>query len=186
MVLPPSVSSTLSFPEGRLVAAYVFFPCLPMTSILLSFPQECVLGCCSYARCEEVCHGFPLPVQVNISVAWNRPRPISEFISTDYIRAHFTFNSIRQKKRVVGWPKNSSGALFSVTGCPQWRLPIKVYLRFLLSAFLVIGSNLFVFPDSVSFILIWLIVLVVLVSCRYEIYANLYVVFRFHKYTKAH
>jgi hypothetical protein len=55
-----------------------------------------------------VCRGFPILVQVNLSVALNRPQPISEFVSTDPIRAHFTFNNIQWKLRVVGWPKNRS------------------------------------------------------------------------------
>jgi hypothetical protein len=66
--------------------------------------------------------GFPIPVQVNFSVALNRPQPISEFVSTDPIRTHFTFNNIQLKLRVFGWPKNRS----------QWRVlpdglsPVKV------------------------------------------------------------
>ena len=47
-----------------------------------------------------------------------------------------------------------------------------MYVRFLLSAVLVTGLNLVVIPGSLSFFKIWFIVLVVLVSCRYEIYAN--------------
>ena len=53
-----------------------------------------------------VCRGFPMPVQVNFSVALNRPPPISEFVSTDPVRADFTFNDIQWKLRVVGWSKN--------------------------------------------------------------------------------
>jgi hypothetical protein len=98
-------------------------PRLPMTSILLSLPQERVLGCSSYARCDEVCRGFPIPVQVNISVAWNRQRLISEFVSTDYIRAYFTFNNIQRKQRVVGWPKNQSQCRVVL---PDGLSPVKV------------------------------------------------------------
>jgi hypothetical protein len=83
-------------------------PCLPMTSILLSLLQERVLGCSSYARCDEVSRGFPIPAQVTISVALSRPQPISEFVSTDPIRAYFTFSTIQWKQRVVGWTKNQS------------------------------------------------------------------------------
>ena len=54
LVLPLSIFSTFSLPEGQPVAAYIFFLVFPPLLLFpLSLLQQCVLEGSAYARCDQ-------------------------------------------------------------------------------------------------------------------------------------